>query len=73
MKIWSSTEIEQLKVLYVENDIPSDSLIKDKVKLSKFTIKLNSRLSKTEVFDEKDVADQLLRLRKNAKLPRIRH
>lgn len=72
MGTWNSPEIEAIKDLYVETDIPSDTLIKDKAALVKFTSQLNARLSGEGVFNEEEVAGQLLNLRKSGHLPRIR-
>ena len=72
MGTWNNPEIEALKDLYVETDMPSDNLIKDKTAMADFTSQLNAKLSLPEAFIQKEVADQLLRLRKSGKLPRIR-
>ena len=73
MVTWTNEEIEELKKLYVENDIPSDALIKDKTALLNFTSNLNNILpSNNTSFSEQDVADKLLSLRKSGKLPRLR-
>lgn len=68
---WSINAVEILKNLYIQTDIPSDTLIKCKESLSKFTITLNSQLS-DESFPEEEVASKLLRLRKSGKLPTLR-
>jgi len=65
-------EEEVLKNLYVEFDIPSDSLIKDKDSLSKFTTTFNERLPNAPGFTDEEVATKLLRVRKSGNLPRIR-
>ena len=69
---WNTDEIEALKQAYVENDIPSDSLVMDKDALDAFTHKFNERIASIKVFDSEEIADRLLKLRKNKKLPRIR-
>ena len=65
-------EIEELKRLYKETDIPSDRLIKDRTALDAFAAALNGRTRRNIAFSAEEVADQLLRLRKAGKLPRIR-
>ena len=72
MTEWDSTAIEALKNLYIETDIPSDPLIKDKTALMNFTSVLNSRLSGANNFNEEEVASELFSLRKSGNLPRIR-
>jgi hypothetical protein len=72
MEKWSKKEIEELKNLYQENDVPSDQLIKDKVALDSFTANFNARVVKEVGFNSKEVADRLLKLRKSGKLPRLR-
>jgi len=72
MANWGESEIESLKLLYIEFNIPSDQIIKDKNILEKFTILLNAELKQNEDFAPKQVADELLKLRKSGKLPRIR-
>jgi len=70
MVTWKSQENETLKKLYVEKNMTSDTLIKDKGALEKFTSHLILILQKE--FRPREVAEQLLRLRKSGKLPRIR-
>jgi endonuclease V-like protein UPF0215 family len=72
MAEWTSEAVEKLKELYVETDIPSDSLIKKKDDLEKFTSALNSRLPDDEDFTSEEVATELLRVRKSGSLPPIR-
>lgn len=72
MENWGSTEIETLKNLYQENDVPSDQLIKDKDALSRFVEVLNQRVCSGKSYTDKEVASELLKLRKSKKLPRIR-
>ena len=72
MEKWGSTEIETLKNLYQENDVPSDQLIKDKDALGRFVEELNKRVGPGESYTDKEVASELLKLRKGKKLPRIR-
>ncbi|MHC4396665.1 MAG: hypothetical protein ACYS1A_13520 [Planctomycetota bacterium] len=69
---WESSEIEELKRFYKENNVPSDQLIKDKVILDTFAVSFNDRLSSGQNFTSKEVADKLFKLRKSGKLPRIR-
>jgi len=69
---WSNEQIEQLKKLYEENYVPSDPLVKDKDALDKFTREFNKRVGPTADFTPKEVADQLFKLRKSGKLPKIR-
>ncbi len=72
MRKWENTEIEELKHLYKENNVPSDQLVKDKNALDTFVATFNNRLGSSEYFNSKEVADQLFKLRKSSKLPRIR-
>jgi hypothetical protein len=69
---WQSNEIEVLKRFYQENNVPSDRLVKDKTALDVFTANFNDRVGAGENFSSKEVADQLFKLRKSGKLPRIR-
>ncbi len=70
---WETEEIEELKKLYKENNIPSDELVKDKMSLENFTINLNKRIKNQKNFSSKEIADKLFKLRKSGKLPRIRN
>lgn len=72
MANWGSSEIDELSKSYKENDVPSDQLVKDKAALEVFVATFNARLESTETFTAKEVADQLFKLRKSGKLPRIR-
>jgi len=72
MREWTSNAIEELKNLYVETDAPSDTLIKSKDALSKFTSTLNLRLAAQKDFSSEEVAGELLRIRKSGNLPTIR-
>jgi len=72
MEKWESAEIETLNNLYKENNVPSDQLIKDKEALSRFVNVLNQRVGSGESYTDKEVADEILKLRKSGKLPRIR-
>ena len=72
MEKWENTEIDTLKNLYQENDVPSDQLIKDKDALKRFTDHLNQKVNPGKSYTDKEVADQLFKLRKSGKLPRIR-
>ena len=69
---WEKEATQELITLYVEIDTTSDSLIKDKNLMSKFTGTLNERLPGQVDFTDKQVADRLLWLRKSGKLPRLR-
>jgi len=71
MTEWSEQHVEILKALYEENDVPSDSLIGDGAALSRFAQEVNRRLGGAALSDE-EVAEELLRLRKGGKLPRLR-
>ncbi|MCK5000928.1 MAG: hypothetical protein KAS23_15405 [Anaerohalosphaera sp.] len=71
MAIMNQKEIDVMKDLYVDTDIPSDSLIKQKDKLEVFTDKLNRSLSSK--FKDEEVATELLRIRKKGELPKIRN
>jgi hypothetical protein len=72
MEKWESAEIEILKHLYEENNVPSDQLVKDKDSLKKFVITFNQKVEQGKSYIDKEVADQLFKLRKSGKLPRIR-
>ena len=72
MRDWNSGEIEELKQAYVENDVPSDRLVKNKEALSTFAAKFNERALPTKAFTADEIADRLFKLRKSGKLPRIR-
>jgi hypothetical protein len=72
MEKWSSNEVEELKCFYQENNVPSDQLVKDKRALDTFTANFNNRVNPNENFSPKEVADQLFKLRKSGKLPRVR-
>ena len=72
MTNWGEYEIESLKLNYIEFNIPSDQIIKDKNVLEKFTTLLNAELKQNKDYAPKQVADELLKLRKSGKLPRIR-
>jgi len=69
---WGSSEIEELKCFYQDNNVPSDQLVKDKDALDVFTANFNDRINPDGKFNSKEVADQLFKLRKSGKLPRIR-
>lgn len=68
---WNEESAQGLKDWYVENDVPSDTLIKNQDALSEFTRRFNERLD-TSSYTEKEVATKLLSLRKSGKLSRIR-
>jgi len=69
---WEGTEIEELKLHYKECDIPSDELLKDEEQLQKLTSYFNAKSTPDQGFSQKKMADQLLKLRKSGKLPRLR-
>jgi hypothetical protein len=69
---WNSSEIEELKRFYQENNVPSDRLVKDKDALDRFAAEFNNRVRHTPNLTPKEIADQLFKLRKSGKLPRIR-
>ena len=72
MEKWESSEIEELKHFYKATKVSSDRLVKDKPLLEQFVTDFNNRLSSGRSFRPKEVADQLFKLRKGGKLPRIR-
>ena len=72
MVIWASNEIESLKSVYVETDVPSDALIKNRDALEDFTAS-NERIGVSGRFTPEEVAGELLRLRKGGSLPRLRN
>ncbi|MHC4425825.1 MAG: hypothetical protein ACYSYV_06995 [Planctomycetota bacterium] len=69
---WGSNEIEELKRLYQENNVPSDQLVKDKVILDSFAATFNERVGASVIFTAEEIADRLFNLRKSGGLPRIR-
>lgn len=69
---WGNNEIEELKRLYQEKNIPSDQLVKNKDILDSFTDNFNSRVKADVGFNSEEIADRLFKLRKSGKLPRIR-
>ncbi|NLW84691.1 MAG: hypothetical protein GXY41_09875 [Phycisphaerae bacterium] len=71
MEKWCQEEIDALVKLYENNDIPSDSLIKDKIALSRFSASFNDEF-KNKPRTEKEIAGKLLGLRKSGRLPRLR-
>ncbi|MBN1807228.1 MAG: hypothetical protein JW837_18425 [Sedimentisphaerales bacterium] len=72
MEKWSENEIEELKSLYQDNNVPSDQLVKNRVALDSFTINFNARVAKDVEFNSEEIANQLFKLRKSGKLPRLR-
>lgn len=72
MESWGKDKIEKLKLHYRQFNTPSDQIVKDKDLLENFTSWFNSKFSPQEEFTPKEVADQLFKLRKSGKLPRIR-
>ena len=72
MAKWNINEIEELKLFYKENNVPSDQLVKNKEALDTFTSAFNQRVKPVEYFESEEIADQLFKLRKAGKLPRTR-
>jgi 5'-deoxynucleotidase YfbR-like HD superfamily hydrolase len=72
MERWSEAEIEKLKLHYKQSNIPSDQILKERDKLENFTEWFNTKFSHDHQFAPEDIADQLLKLRKGGKLPRVR-
>ena len=73
MANWEEQETEKLKLHYTQFNMPSDQIIKDKDVLGNFTQLFNTKFTPNNDFEAKQVADQLLKLRKSGKLPRIRN
>ena len=69
---WSKNEIEKLKSLYQENNVPSDQLVKNKISLDSFTTSFNALIGTGVGFSSEEIADRLFKLRKSGKLPRLR-
>ena len=69
---WGSDEIEELKLFYKQNNVPSDQLVKNKALLDTFTSAFNQRIEPVDNFGSEEIADQLFKLRKAGRLPRIR-
>jgi len=69
---WSNNEIEKLKSLYQETNVPSDQLVKKKSVLDSFTSSFNDCIGTNVEFTPEEIADRLFKLRKSGKLPRIR-
>lgn len=72
MEKWSETEIEKLKLHYRQFNTPSDQILKERDTLEKYTEWFNAKYTPDHQFTPEDVADQLLKLRKGGKLPRVR-
>jgi len=72
MASWGKDKIEELKLHYRQFNRPSDQIVKDKDLLEKFTKWFNVKFTPNEEFTPKEVADQLFKLRKSGKLPRLR-
>jgi len=72
MKKWSESEIEKLQLHYKQFNIPSDQILKERDTLEKYTEWFNEKFTPNNKFTPEEVADQLLKLRKSGKLPRIR-
>ncbi|MFA7485896.1 MAG: DNA methyltransferase, partial [Phycisphaerae bacterium] len=73
MRKWTDHLDSELKWLYHENKIPSDSLIEDPYLLSLFTDKFNKKIGEHQnFFQPQDVRKHLIQLRKSAKLGPLR-
>ncbi len=72
MRNWQEQEIEKLKLHYKQFNIPSDQIVKDNNLLQKFTSWFNAKFTPDSQFSPEQVADQLFKLRKSGKLPRVR-
>ncbi len=72
MASWEKHKIEKLKIHYRQFNKPSDQIVKDKDLLEKFTEWFNAKFTPDEEFTPKEVANQLFKLRKSGKLPRLR-
>ena len=72
MAKWEKKEVEELKQFYQENNVPTDELVKDSDAIVRFATEFNNRVQRTPGLTPKEVADQLFRLRKSGRLPRIR-
>ncbi len=69
---WQNDEREKLKLHYKQFNVPSDQIVKDQTVLQNFTDWFNTKFSPAKSFTSKEVADQLLKMRKAGNLPRIR-
>jgi len=72
MEKWTEHDIAKLKLHYKQFNIPSDQILKEREVLENFTEWFNAKFSPNNQFTPEDVADQLLKIRKSGKLPRIR-
>ena len=72
MASWGKHKIEKLKLYYRQFNTPSDQIVKDQDLLEKFTEWFNAKFTPQDKFTPKEMADQLFKLRKSGKLPRIR-
>ena len=72
MASWGKHKIEKLKLHYIQFNTPSDQIVKDQELLETFTELFNAKITPQDEFTPKEVADQLFKLRKSGKLPRIR-
>jgi hypothetical protein len=71
MRRWDQKSIDMLTEIYQSYDLPSDTIIKNPQNLENFT-KLFNQKNGGPSFSEEEVADQILKLRKTGKLPRLR-
>lgn len=72
MANWEKDKIEKLKLHYKQFNTPSDQIVKDQNILDKFTELFNTEFTPQEQITSKEIADQIFKLRKSAKLPRLR-
>ncbi len=72
MANWSSATEQKLKDVYVEFNIPSDTLIADETLMSKFVERFIASSGCSVDFSAKSIAEKLLSLRKKGELPRLR-
>jgi len=72
MVSWTNDRKDRLKLHYEQFNTPSDEILKDRNLLEEFTSSFNTKFTPPEKFSPKDVAHQLLKLRKSGELPRIR-
>jgi hypothetical protein len=72
MVAWKNDTKDKLKLHYKQFNTPSDQILKDRDLLEKFTSSFNAKFTPDEQFAPKEIADQLLKLRKSGELPRIR-
>jgi len=69
---WPEHADRELKWLYHENKVADGKLRKNKMLLTLFTTKLNTRLKKVQLYTPDEVTDRLEKLRKAGKLGALR-